>query len=58
MPMRHFDDFLKEWFDNKTGLVRYDYKPQPNAYQPYGNDFLSEVHDFSEGRKHLIEVHA
>ncbi|XP_062575643.1 uncharacterized protein LOC134237559 [Saccostrea cucullata] len=41
--------FIKEWYDFNMSLVRYDYKPDPLTFNPYGLDTLSEVHDWNEG---------
>ncbi|XP_071140861.1 uncharacterized protein [Mytilus edulis] len=47
--------FIKEWYDQKMGLVRYDYVPDSQSISPFGYGLLTQVHDFNEGIAYVID---
>ena len=40
---------MQEEYDNKTKLMRYDYRDPPQANSPFGTRYISQIHDFNTG---------
>ncbi|XP_041355459.1 uncharacterized protein LOC121373079 [Gigantopelta aegis] len=45
----NYVNWIKEYYDYDLGLVRYDYKPDPNNPSKFGNNKMTRVHDFFSG---------
>ncbi|KAK3595423.1 hypothetical protein CHS0354_003417 [Potamilus streckersoni] len=48
--------FMDEYFDHKDKLVKYDYRPLPTEYSPYGTNHIIEIHDFNTGVAYITDV--
>ncbi|KAK7096164.1 hypothetical protein V1264_005495 [Littorina saxatilis] len=48
--------FLKEEYDNKTKIMRYEYRDPPKANSPFGTNLVSQIHDYNTGVAYVIDV--
>ncbi|XP_013419344.1 uncharacterized protein LOC106180028 [Lingula anatina] len=56
-PIAKTFTYQKEWYDFRSNLVRYDYRPLSlDLIQQFGFNPLSEVHDFNTGVRYVIDT--